>query len=172
MNNTITNYVLAGMHSDMAKNQPKNKSFVQRIFSMKRHQMNTVAPHSHRFDLLSTVVRGTVTNILWTETTADDPEGDLFQAMAVIPINGGMGKYEKTFHGSPQFFKPMAKVYTAGEKYFMRAADIHSIEFSKGAIVGILEYPQSSEMSLVLEPVVDGVQIPLSKSEEWMFKSV
>jgi len=165
---TVKNYVLAGMTSFMAGGQLVIEAKT-RTFSMERHQSNMVVPHSHRYCLLSKVIAGTVVNTLWKKTCREDPEADSFYETILSPTDGGMGEYEKTFRARVCYYKPLQRSYGPGESYFMDCEDIHSIAFSKGTVVEIMEYPEESDTSLILEPAIDGKVIPLSRTEDWMF---
>jgi hypothetical protein len=52
----------------------------------------------------------------------------------------------------------------------MRYNEIHSIKFSKDAIVLFFEGPTVTDSSFVLEPVVEGEYIPTMTTEPWMFR--
>lgn len=54
----------------------------------------------------------------------------------------------------------------------MKAEEIHSITFSRGASVLFFEGPRKTDTSTVLEPVVDGETIPLFRTEPWMYGKV
>lgn len=166
---TVSNYVLAGLTSTMPSGLAVADNIKTRMFRMDRHQTNLIAPHSHRYCLFSKVIEGTVTNTLWKKTCQIDPEADAFWMSTLSPIDGGLGEYKKEISSRIKYYKPLSSHYGPGDSYYMHYNDIHSISFSKGAVVQILEYPEDSESSYVLEPAIDGKLIPLARTEDWMF---
>jgi hypothetical protein len=54
----------------------------------------------------------------------------------------------------------------------MTADQVHSIFFSRGAIVLFFEGSKESDTSIILEPFVNNEIVPTFKVEPWMFKKV
>ncbi len=79
-----------------------------------------------------------------------------------------MGNYAK----SPleqRHYKYSDITFLAGECYSMKAEEIHSIQFSRGAKVLFFEGCARTG-SVFIEPVVGGHVIETFKVESWMFK--
>jgi hypothetical protein len=52
----------------------------------------------------------------------------------------------------------------------MKDNGIHSISFSRDAVVLFIESASTKNKSSILEPVVNGKVIPTFEVKEWMFK--
>jgi hypothetical protein len=167
--NRIENYAIYGLTSIMLA---QGYWGCVRLFHMEREQLTLIAPHSHRYHHQAKVLRGSVENTLWEYGT-----GDLFQE-SVLKYGGSPGKYEKTPAELCHYTATMSS-YVAGESYMMRAEQIHSIKFSRGAVVLISEGPSDFTDSLVLDPVLRNVSddqhvdvfTDLSSVQPWMFQS-
>ena len=146
---------------------PSKHGCVRMFYSEREHQ-ECLTPHSHRFDLQSWVIQGSVTNIIWTPTTDSDVNADLFQT-TTLEYGGAIGCYKK-INGEIGKWKANSNFYKAGDSYFMKAEEVHSIRFSRGAIVVIFEGAQVSNSSTIIEPYVDGQLVPTFKVEDWMFR--
>ncbi len=86
-----------------------------------------------------------------------------------LVYGGQCGKYERERIGPSRYtFRDVT--YSADEWYSMQADQIHSISFAKGTKVLFFEGPTISDQSLILEPFVDGEDIPTFKVEPWMFR--
>lgn len=158
----VHNYVIPGLTSWLI-GAPSPKG-TMRLFECSRDHPETITPHSHRFSLHYRVLAGTVTNMLWT---LDDDKGDEYRY-------SDMG-YDKMGHYTridwkEGYWSRSAQHYQAGDEYSMGPDQVHSIYFSKGAVVLLFEGPTVSETSLVLEPIVDGKVVPTFKVEPWMFQ--
>lgn len=164
----VQNYVIPGLSSALIAQKEEEGGCV-RLFECSREHQENITPHSHRFDLLCQVLRGTVRNILWCKATEDHPTADTF-VTSKLHYGGGMGKYSVHTIGPGRYVQSSACTYEAGEWYAMDAEDIHSIEFSKDAVVLFFEGPQVVDSTYILEPFVDGERIPTFKVEPWMFK--
>lgn len=161
----VSNYVIPGLSSSLI-GMPSPAGTI-RLFRSEREHQEVITPHSHRFDFQCWVLRGSVRNRLWRTTYQGDPKGDLFQSTELI-YGGDMGAYEKgeTVVGSWLYED---KKFDAGQVYSMRAHEVHSIYFSRGAIVLFLEGATVADKSKIIEPWVDGKVIPTFKVEPWMF---
>lgn len=162
----VTNYVVPGLTSYMI-GAPSEHGCVRMFHSEREHQ-ECLTPHSHRFDLQSWVIQGSVTNIIWTPTGDEDTGADLFQT-TVLEYEGSIGSYKKTKGGVGKW-RAAPKRYLEGECYQMKAEEVHSIRFSRGAILVIFEGAQVSNSSMIIEPYVDDLLVPTFKVEDWMFR--
>lgn len=157
---TIHNYALPGLSSSLLT---KGKL---RLFEASRHTRELIVPHSHRFDFLSIVLDGSVDNTLYVQSSSG--YGDCFAAS--ILSGSGLGEYDRRGGATVNRYVVDTQTYSAGTEYFMRSYEIHSITFSKDAKVLIIEGPQVSNTSVILEPYVNGKHIPTFKVEDWMFE--
>jgi len=112
------------------------------------------------------VLEGEVKNILWTP---DEDSGDEYE-VTTIRYKGEPGEYEEVGTSDSKWSFD-ASYFVKGEKYSMKAGEVHSIFFAKGTSVLFFEGPQINYKSIYLQPVVDGETIPTFKIEPWMFKS-
>jgi len=163
----IRNYVIPGLSSYMLGAPGVDGSCV-RLFEASRSQLDSVTPHSHRYSLMSWVVRGWVRNRLWREVDDDHAEGEAFRT-SWLRYDGAPGKYKKEIGGVSNWVSE-TRLYREGECYTMEARDVHSIYFSKDALVLVFQGHNEMAMSKVIEPVVDGQVIPTLKTAKWMFK--
>ena len=164
-NNSLDNYILPSLQSSMIGGGDFG---CVRLFENERAQLGSVTPHSHRFDFTCLVLEGSVENQQWFET--DEKQGDFFE-LSSITYGGEPGKYERRKEGR-NFYKYTPSQYCKGETYSMVADDIHSIKFSKGAKVLFSEGAKKSDISLILEPVVNGRKIETRASLPWMYEPV
>lgn len=164
MSSPVQNYAgLPGLKSSLIAASADGSNGRVRVFEASRQPREQIVPHSHRFSFQCLVLQGSVWNMKWTE----DPRGDLF-AMSSLFFND-MGDYNKTFVRSGRWSEDEAH-YGAGEWYSMAAHEIHSIEFSRDAVVLFMEGVSYMRTTEILEPVVDDEVVPLLKVEPWMFK--
>ncbi len=168
--NKIANYIIPGLDSYLFK-----KGNV-RLFECSREHQESVVPHSHRFDLVCIVLTGYVTNIMWTEDfmdgaqQRDDCEYDLFQSSYIEKkACYSFGQYQKKKDCSARWRKTSTR-FDSGDVYILKYNEIHSINFSKGAKVLIIEGEERCSKSRVLEPIVDGKVIPTFEVKDWMFQ--
>jgi len=163
--NQVGNYVIAGLDSYMIGGD--NKGCV-RFFENSRNQQDAITPHSHRFNFTCLVVKGWVRNRIWSATTEED--SDFFE-VSELYYGGEIGSHDKQFI-ERSFWKYSDKEFAQREVYSMKASEVHSIIFSKGAKVLFFEGPSVSEKSIILEPVVRGEVIPTFVKPEWMFQPI
>lgn len=135
-----------------------------RVFHSLREHEEAITPHSHRFDFECFVLRGEVRNHIWTEGC-----GDLFSSTRMKYL-GTPGDFEKTEIGFGPF-KKTTSIYSEGEAYRMKHDEIHSINFSRGAVVLFIEGPQRTNESIILQPHVNGETVPTFEVRDWMYKS-
>lgn len=141
-----------------------------RLFHATREPSVEITPHSHRFNLLSIVLQGSVTNTQWHRAIESETCGDEFAALKLL-YAGEPGAYEHEPIGISRYYH-VSRVHKAGEAYFMRATDIHSIRFSKGAVVLLIEGPTVSDSSVILQAHVNGKTLDTFQVKDWMFESV
>lgn len=155
----VRNYVIAGLDSYLLENGKV------RVFENARNHQDQITPHSHRFDFTCLVLRGWVKNKVWHEAASSD--ADEF-VISEIAYSGKIGSHEKEVVRTGKFlFKE--STYTCGNTYSMKKGEIHSITFSRGAVVLFFEGPEQSDKSLILEPIVDGLHIQTYESKSYMF---
>ena len=156
---TVRNYVIAGLDSHLLEDGKV------RLFTNSREHQDQITPHTHRFDFACLVLKGTVTNKIWHKTTPD--KGDLF-GVSRLSYKGAIGDHDVTPENSSYYTHKVEHHHT-GEVYSMKGEEIHSIEFSRGAVVLFFEGPEVLETSTILEPIVDGVIIPTYEKKPYMF---
>ncbi len=163
----IHNYVLPGLTSSLIGGPTEDSLGTVRLFEASREQHMEVTPHSHRFDFHCLVLQGTVTNILWTDS--DQWQDVDMYTTSELHYKGECGLYHSKITGN-DFYRPIRTLYHAGDWYCMTHDQIHSVEFSRDAVVLFIEGPTISNMSVILEPCVNGDRIPTLKVESWMFQ--
>lgn len=153
----LNNYILAGLSSNLLGS-------TTRIFKNTRESIGMITPHSHRFDFQCLVLRGSVTNTLFLPSE----DGDDYQVTATKYL-GSPGHYEdlKTCRA---MYLPESQKYSAGDWYGMTSDQIHTISFSRDAVVLFIEGKQKTDRSVYIEPHVNGETIPTMKTESWMFQ--
>ena len=162
---TISNYVVPGLES---VSLGQSNGFHVRMFHMTAHQMMHITPHSHRFNLLSFVLEGEVEHHVYEK--ASDGYENLPSAckLAILSQKGKFGEYQTEIH-SNGVFRRYEAVYKAGGSYFLNAEEYHSVIFSKGTKVLIVEGPEVCE-SKVLVPLVNNTVCSTLFTADWMFK--
>lgn len=160
---SLSNYVIAGLTSTLLT----NGKF--RLFECERDHYDFITPHSHRYDLTSIVLQGEVTNTIFEPKLDFENGGDEF-VVSDLKWTSEFGNYEKVQRKSPQRFKAVSHRYSSGFSYHMKFSDIHTIRFSKGAKVLVIEGPEVTDTSVILEPRVNGEHIPTFETKPYMFK--
>lgn len=160
----VRNYAIPGLTSWLI-GAPTEHGCV-RLFECSREHHEPITLHSHRFDFECHVLAGHVRNVLWTPFA--EGKGDRFMETCLI-YRGGIGHYDTEKNGIDTY-QGSSYLYKAGSNYSMKADEIHSIYFSRGAKVLFFEGPTITDSSIILEPYVDGEVIPTFKVEPWMFK--
>lgn len=162
MHSPVHNYIVPGLSSWMI-GEP-HKSGKLRLFTCSRNHIESISPHSHRYDFQCLVLKGNIKNSIWSI----NPCGDLYDEIE-IEYCGKIGQYkEKTIGRNHYNFIEYS--YSAGDIYGMSNDEIHSIRFSKDSMVLFFEGESYNETSILLDPVVNGQRIPVSKVQPWMFK--
>lgn len=161
----VRNYVIPGLTSSLiGSTSPQG---CVRLLQNSRDHQEAVAPHSHRYDFQCWVLRGEVTNRLWMRHH-QHPFADEYQE-TWLRYGGEPGEYISQ-PGETQRWRYIDRKYTEGQCYSMQADEVHSIHFSRDAIVMFFEGPTVADRSIVLQPVVDGEVIPTAAVQPWMFK--
>ncbi len=155
----VANYVIAGLDSYLLENGNV------RIFENSRNHQDQITPHSHRFNFTCLVLRGQVTNKIWTECKEEN--GDLFQE-SLITYQGEIGSHKKEVAGH-LWYQVNEYIYNVGQTYSMTHDQMHSIDFSKYAVVLFFEGPSISNTSLIIEPIVDNRVIRTFENKDYMF---
>lgn len=168
--NTLNNYIVPGLSSSLIGGEAFG---TVRLFESARQHQESIVPHSHRFDFMCLVVAGSVLNEIWTEDAqygepALGQEPDLFQVSNLI-YQGEPGKYEREPACITRYSKQATK-HEAGEWYGMKAHEVHSIYFSRGAKVLFFEGPAITERTIILEPYVHDEVVPTFEVKPWMFQ--
>lgn len=161
----IRNYATAGLTSQLIGGEKYGKV---RMFTADRDTREFITPHSHRYDFLCLVIAGEVTNTLYDEENRKRPGSNEF-TVSSIEATKEFGKFWSREVRVASFTEYATK-YVAGEMYEMDWKQIHSINFSKGAVVLFLEGPEQNDYSYILEPFSDGAKVPTFNTPDWMFK--
>lgn len=156
----LANYVIAGLDSYLLENGRI------RLFENSRDHQDQITPHTHRFDFVCLVLEGYVTNKVWEKGV--DGEGDLFEQSELI-YKGEPGSHALESVGRG-WWEYSEYEFCAGEIYSMKADEVHSIKFSRGAKVLFFEGPDISNTSSIIEPVVDGKVIRTYENKPYMFE--
>lgn len=161
------NYAVPGLNSQLIG----GNGFGQvRLFTCERDHLEPIVPHSHRYDFQCLVLAGSVTNLTWRRGVSTE-DGDFFAKSEIVMRS--MGKYSRVESPTgPDVarWRYTKLRYESGQVYSMKADDIHSIFFSRGAAVLFFEGPQIRKKSFVLEPWVNGEIVPLLETKPWMFQ--
>lgn len=169
---SLHNYIVPGLVSTLIGEDPHASAKI-RMFRNTRVQDEFITPHSHRFDLACMVMQGSVENTIFeavpypnhhSETYSDE-----YQASRLL-YEGNPGKYDKA-DTVVQRYSRFDNTYKPGQWYFLKFDQIHSIKFSKDAIVLVFEGDSKTDTTTVLEPRVNGSTIRTFKVEDWMFKA-
>lgn len=140
-----------------------------RLFECSRDHQENITPHSHRFDFQCWVLAGEVRNKHWGESLdVFDKSGDQFTVTDLV-YQGDVGHYTRQRIGVARYLTT-EKIYNTGDWYAMKADEIHSIRFSKGTEVLFCEGPTLTDTSTILEPFVDGLDVPTFQVAPWMFQ--
>ena len=166
----IHNYILPGLTSWMLKASTESSGAV-RMFESSRQTEDFITPHSHRYGLDCEVLQGWVENTVWKRAQHFGAEKSVDEWMvALLLYQGAPGKYvlENT---QATRMQPTCKKYSAGESYSMSYMDIHSIKFSRDAVVVITESAPQTDTTHILLPMAYGRVVPTFKVEPWMYKT-
>ena len=159
----LHNYIVPGLTSWMIMDNGDLGKI--RMFECSREQQEFITPHSHRFDFSACVIHGQVENTVWVPT---DGVGDKYM-MTNTTYLGAPGQYESVQSGVHRFTTDTF-THKEGDWYSMKFNEIHSIRFSRHALVLFIENRPVTNTTQVLEPFVDGGHVPTMKVEPWMFR--
>lgn len=159
----VRNYAIPGLTRWLIGERGGDKGTV-RLFQCERQHQEPITPHSHRFSFQAWVLSGFVINRVWTKSSS---EGDMF--MMSRQRCDGMGKYtlEDLEVGR---YRATDRTYGVGQCYSMQAEEIHSIFFSRDALVLFFEGSTEMDCSYVLQPYVNNEVIPTLETKPWMFQ--
>lgn len=172
----IRNYVSPGLTSWLVSGKT-GKYFDKgkvRLFIASLDTREWITPHSHRFDFACLVLRGKVTNIVYTP----DPQ-PMFNGRStdyavgkLRTLGGGLGAYKFVPGEEPTYYQERREEYVEGDCYSMLYQEIHSIQFSRDAMVLFFEGPEQTSETTVLEPWAYGKRVPTFDAKPWMFERV
>lgn len=161
----LHNYIVPGLTSWLIMDRGNHGKI--RMFENTREQHHFITPHSHRFNFSCCVIRGVVMNTLW-HCASDKSKGDPYMVTSSKYL-GTPGQYENTQKHAANYYTETA-IHKEGDWYAMKFNEIHSIKFSKGALVLFIESQAMTDISYTLEPFVDGEYLQTMHTEPWMFK--
>jgi hypothetical protein len=165
-NSEIRHYIAPGLSSYLVGGQDRGKV---RLFRSDRETREWITPHSHRFDFTCLVLRGWATNILLTRAWGAD-HADRYCAGTLKRKPGAFGEYEFVPGTATSEYLETSKTYHEGDVYSMTHNEIHTIRFSRDAMVLFFEGPELVDESLVLEPWSNGKRVPTFGTQPWMFE--
>ena len=87
-----------------------------------------------------------------------------------LNYGGSPGEYTQTPGPIGRYAKDIRR-YVSGSSYDLSHTQIHSVRFSRGAVVVITETAQRTDTTHILLPVAYGKAVPTFKVESWMYKS-
>ncbi len=93
-----------------------------------------VSPHDHRYDFMTTVLAGVMSNSTYRPTAHVGTTYNEFEWRT--PLNGGDGF---TFKQETKLIETQRFQYANGEAYFMRAEDFHTIRMKQEGTVIMLD---------------------------------
>lgn len=162
----LQNYIVPGLTSSLI-GERSEQGGITRLFVNTRTQHDHITPHSHRFNFQCLVLRGHVLNTVFRQDDSGDEYGS-----TVMMYNGRAGNLSVNHSLGTDIGRWVfdVKRFNAGAWYGMSYDQIHSINFSRDAVVLFFEGPQITDSSVILEPVVDGEVIRTFKTEPWMFR--
>lgn len=161
----VRNYVVPGLTSSLIG--AKSDTGTIRLFECERDQQEAITPHSHRFNFQCWVLSGSVRNRIWSMSYDSDTEADWYTA-TTLSYSGEIGQYEPVATNRHRW-RYADSVFGEGECYSMRADEVHSIWFSRGAKVLFFEGPTLANESKIIEPYVNGATVPTMEVKPWMF---
>ncbi len=159
----VHNYAIPGLTSYLIGKEEPGRGLV-RMFHSERDHQEEITPHSHRFGFVCQVLVGSVINRVWERNEGGDQflETRLTYCDQIGDYSRESGTVDRWIHRDQE--------YLAGDVYSMRAEEVHSIKFSRGAVVLFFEFPTTNSQSVILEPWVDDQHIRTMEVKPWMFK--
>lgn len=167
----VQNYVVPGLTSLLlGQRRVDPQSGCVRMFIASRDQELHVTPHSHRYDLECLVLAGSVCNTLYLACPDEfDPNSDPYRVVMMKARTSPADSNQELSRGSVAHYAKRKTWYSAGKWYGMKAEEIHTVEFSRDAVVLIFEGPMKHPSTTVLLPHVDGLTIDTLIEPDWMF---
>jgi hypothetical protein len=166
--NTLENYIVPGLRSSLVGGAGHGKV---RVFEASRDTFEFITPHSHRFDFFAFVLQGTYKNTIFSR--GDGEGSELYCESTIHQVCGPDGRIQDSTPARddrPTGYVRDVRTWGRGESLFMDHRQIHSVKFSRDAIILFFEGPQKIDTSRMIEPWVDGRCVPTFKVEEWMFQ--
>lgn len=160
----IHNYVTPGLSSYKIGGDGLG---MVRTFHAERETIDSITPHSHRFDFACIVLHGTVWNTVY-DKWHDDASSDTY-ALGML-TGDGLGSYKLHPGEEPVCFRKTEQRFMIDEVYSLEADEIHSIRFAKGTDVLFIEGPPRFANVQILEPWVRGKRVPTFETRPWMFE--
>lgn len=174
---SVLNYALPGLTSYLIGG---GKHGLVRIFESDRNIEEMITPHSHRYDFCAYVISGRVENYTYVRAQSraayNDPLANPYwvsflqtkaaKGEEIIP-----GEYDHEEGYGPVSFIVDRQIYTEGCWYTVHHSDIHSIYFAKGTKVLVLEGPDVTNRTTILEPYANGGRVPNFHVAPWMFRN-
>lgn len=157
----LHNYIVPGLTSWLIMD--KGDLGKIRLFECSREQQEFITPHNHRFDFSACVLSGSVQNTLWCAGVGDK------YVVTDTTYLGKPGQFTSTQRSITEFTTDTL-THNEGDWYSMKFNEIHSIKFSRNAMVLFFEGPSRVDTTQVLEPWVDNRRVPTMKVEPWMFR--
>lgn len=166
----LHNYIVPGLSSSLIAEAGDgiDSTHKVRLFTNSRTQEMPITPHSHRFDLACVVLHGSVENTIYDKQGVKLNCSDEFMASSLV-YGGNPGEYTRKV-GESGHYTRYTNRYEVGQWYFMSHDRIHSITFSKDAMVLVFEGDTKTDTTTILEPFVDGKRVETFKVEDWMFQ--
>lgn len=160
---SVRNYITPGLTSSLLGGDGHG---MVRLFTADRDTREWITPHSHRFNFSCIVIRGQVENLMFT------PGAGNKYCPATLRRKGGIGDgYEVVRNPeNAASYTETSRTYVAGDTYSLTYTDIHSIRFSKDAVVLFLEGPFVAEETTILEPFSNGSIVETFEMKPWMFQ--
>lgn len=165
----IHNYILPGLTSWMLKPAGDGHGMI-RMFESSRETQEFITPHSHRYGLHCEVLAGWAENTLWRDSSLVGSMTSSDEWMLCsLKYNGSPGDYTQTV-GPVRRYAKETRRYAVGSSYDLNHNQIHTIRFSRDAVVVITETVQQTDTTQILLPVAYGKAVPTFKVEPWMYK--
>lgn len=162
----LHNYIVPGLRSTLLAGLPGGGKL--RVFEMDRDQEHYVVPHTHRYSFHAWVLEGSVLQYCY----------DVYETKEALQAKWMVMHYDHVARAlDPEPHQYLTghiarKEFAKGERYGMRHDEYHSIRFSSGARVLMLEGPPIGKgMSRVLLPVVAGRVCDNFFVRDWMMEA-
>lgn len=158
----IRDYIVPGLESRLLRSVTSSHKW--RIFTMRRDQDYQVNIHDHRYGFSAVVLSGHVVNTVWD--IAERNVNDSHATHAAVYYD-----HKERCVGQPYSLittRPREQAYGAGEWYAMGHDEFHSIRFSRGARVLVIEGPEVKPNNTILLPYSNGRVCDTFMWRPWM----